>query len=258
MPLTVLHLAPHPDDEAIGAICTLLALRDAGHRVINLACGLGRPDQHARRRAEVEEACARAGFELVVAEPPLAISRADDLAAAQERLAGMLRDLVGDVDLVVCPSPHDRHHGHEVVARAVRDVLRETGTRWWMWGMWGELPLPTLFSAFGEAMLDRAQHVLAAHAGEVARMDYPTLLRCRAATSRILGSERIWGFGADMRPGPFAELLTEAEAREGDFTAGQPRVLDAADPLPPLAGDRPLDWWLDAPSFTQQVGPAGV
>jgi len=31
----VLHLAPHPDDEALGAPATLLALRDAGHRVIN-------------------------------------------------------------------------------------------------------------------------------------------------------------------------------------------------------------------------------
>jgi len=34
----VLHLAPHPDDEALGALgapATLLALRDASHRLIN-------------------------------------------------------------------------------------------------------------------------------------------------------------------------------------------------------------------------------
>ena len=40
---------------------TLMALRDAGWRIVNLACGLGRPAQHQRRRAEVEEACRRAG-----------------------------------------------------------------------------------------------------------------------------------------------------------------------------------------------------
>jgi LmbE family N-acetylglucosaminyl deacetylase len=44
--LTVLHLAPHPDDEVLGAGATLLGLREAGHRVINLACSRGRPDQH--------------------------------------------------------------------------------------------------------------------------------------------------------------------------------------------------------------------
>ncbi len=257
MPVTVLHLSPHPDDEAVGAICTLLALRERGHRIVNLACGLGRPEQHARRRAEVAEACARADFELVCVEPPLAISRGDDLPAAERRLADILREMVADVDLVVSPSPHDRHHGHEVVARPVRDVLRQTGTRWWMWGMWGELPLPTLFSGFEAPLLDRALHVLAAHAGELERMDYPTLVRCRAATARILGSERIWGFGADMRPEPFGELLTEAEARDGAFTAGPPRALDPADPLPPLPGGRPLDWWLDAASVTDRAAAAG-
>jgi LmbE family N-acetylglucosaminyl deacetylase len=29
--MLVLHLAPHPDDELIGAPATLMALRDAGH-----------------------------------------------------------------------------------------------------------------------------------------------------------------------------------------------------------------------------------
>ena len=59
--LTVLHLSPHPDDEVLGAGATLLGLREAGHRVINLACSLGRPEQQDRRRAEVTDACRRAG-----------------------------------------------------------------------------------------------------------------------------------------------------------------------------------------------------
>ena len=80
---TVLHLSPHPDDEILGAGATLMGLRAHGHRVINLACSLGRPDQQERRRAEVTEACARAGFELIVHEPPLAISLNDDAFAAR-------------------------------------------------------------------------------------------------------------------------------------------------------------------------------
>ena len=51
--------------------------------------------------------------------------------------------------------------------------------------------------------------------------------------------------------------MTEAEARDGAFTAGPPRALDPADPLPPLPGGRPLDWWLDAASVTDRAAAAG-
>jgi len=43
-----LHLAPHPDDEILGAGATLLALEGAGHEVINLAVSLGRRDERGR------------------------------------------------------------------------------------------------------------------------------------------------------------------------------------------------------------------
>ena len=46
------------------------ALRDAGHEIVNVACSLGRAAQVGRRRADLEEACRRAGFELVVLERP--------------------------------------------------------------------------------------------------------------------------------------------------------------------------------------------
>ena len=92
MPNTLLQLSPHPDDELAGMPATLMALRDAGWRIVNLACGLGRPEQHERRLAELEEACRRAGFELRLCDPPLALSADDDLRAAEvtlvDRLAG--------------------------------------------------------------------------------------------------------------------------------------------------------------------------
>ena len=254
----VLHLAPHPDDESLGAVATLLALRTAGHRVINLACSLGRPAQHARRRAEVAAACDRADFELLIHEPPLAISEDDDLAEAQRLLAETVVRISGQerVDLLVSPSPHDRHHGHEVVGRAARDAARAAGLRWWMWGLGGELPLPTLFSGFGDATLERARHVLAAHAGEVARNDYVRLLGDRAGAAAVLGSERVFGWGGSARRERFAELLTEVAPAAGGLAAGPPRVLDPADPLPALDAGRLLDWWLDAASFTDRVAAA--
>src|SRR5581483_10326231 len=69
---SVLHVAPHPDDELLGAPASLFGLRDAGWRFVNLACSLGRPEQRERRLAELQEACARAGYELLVELEPAA------------------------------------------------------------------------------------------------------------------------------------------------------------------------------------------
>ena len=216
----VLHLSPHPDDEVLGAGATLLGLRAHGHRVINLACSLGREDQRERRRAEVEEACERADFELVVHDPPLGLSANDDAFAARKALAATVERLIADerVQLVVSPDRDDAHHAHKTVAA----VARTAGVPWWSWGLWRDLARPTLFSGFGEERLARLQHVLAAHSGELARNDYAELLRARAVAARVLGAERVFGFGSARRPEPYAELLADG---------GPPRVLDLADPL---------------------------
>lgn len=250
MAVTVLHVAPHPDDEAIAAVATLLGLREAGHEVINLAVGLGRRGQEARRLRELEDACDRARFELVVHEPPLGLSRGDDLDDVQrtvaETIVGMAEER--DVDVLVAPSPHDGHPTHEAVGRAARDALRALPGRapvLWLWGLWADLPLPTLYAPFDDERLARARDVLSAHRGEVARNDYEGLLRARGVAGRVLGSERVFGWGEPMKPGPFAEVLTEVVARDGALLACAPRTLDAAAPLGGLTPEAPLDWWLD-------------
>jgi LmbE family N-acetylglucosaminyl deacetylase len=253
MPLTIVHLAPHPDDEAIGAVGTLLTLRRHGHRVINVVCSEGRPDQRSRRRAEAAEACRRARFVPVFLDPPVGLSSDDDLELGERRLTAEVGSLIrsGVVDLLVSPSPHDGHHGHEVVGRAARAVVRQTGVRWWMWGLWADLPLPTLYSAFDRPTLWRALRVLRAHKGELERNDYVRLVRHRAAANQVVGPERIFGWGSPMASRrPYAELLTEAAASPDGWLAGAPRVLDPAQPLAPMPDDRPLEWWLDARSLT--------
>jgi LmbE family N-acetylglucosaminyl deacetylase len=248
--LTVLHLAPHPDDEAIGAGATLLALQAAGHRVINLAVTLGRPEQAARRLGEVERACERASFELVVH------SARHDLTAAVVTLIDELC-----VDLVVAPSPHDGHHEHERVGRAARDAIdarREaTPPRLWLWGLWADLPWPTLYHGFDEPLMQRTIHVLEAHEGELERNDYRALVRARATANRVLGAERVFGWGAGARPQPYAELLTEIVLDGSEWRTAGARELVASDPLGAAAaeGSRaiPIAWWLTERSFTDRT-----
>jgi LmbE family N-acetylglucosaminyl deacetylase len=246
---TVLHLSPHPDDEVVGAGATLLALRDTGHHVINLAVTLGSDErERPRRLREVQTACARAGFELVVHDPER------DLAAA-------VRALIAErgADLVVAPSPHDGHPRHEAVGRAARDAIeagRGAGPppRLWLWGLWADLPRPTLYHGFDEVLMRQATYVLEAHAGELDRNDYRALMRARATANRVLGAERVFGWGAPGRDQPFAELLMEAVVGEDDWWTTTPRALDPQqpfhDPPEPAAA---IGWWLREPSFADRT-----
>jgi LmbE family N-acetylglucosaminyl deacetylase len=255
-----LHFAPHPDDELIGAPATLMALRDAGWRVVNLACGLGRPEQRRRREAELREACSVAGFELLIPEAPVGLSGADDRGAAATALRDLIRAAIEELAprIVLSPSPHDRHPAHELVARALAGVLAERSDpppRWWMWALWGALPLPSLGTGFDRARLDQILAALSAHRGELRRNDYRLLVKARAVMNAALGPELLFGFGAERRPDvPYAELLTDVALQDKRWLLGPPRWLDPKAPLPDpterelgdglLAPSEPIKWRL--------------
>jgi LmbE family N-acetylglucosaminyl deacetylase len=255
---TVLHVAPHPDDEAVGSPGALLHLRDRGWRVVSVIASLGFEEQRARRRGEAEEASRRAGFEPVFLDPPLDIDLGGDLAQAVRRVATELPAIVKehDASIVVSPSPHDVHHGHEAVGRGVQRamaVLPPT-MRWWMWGVWGDLPVPNLFHPFGARIMQRASHILDAYTGELERNDYQRLLSGRAAATAVLGSERVFGFGSPAASAhPYAEVLTEVRLIDGRFMASEPHTLDEG-PFPDSAFKLDLTAWLDSPSVREMVG----
>jgi LmbE family N-acetylglucosaminyl deacetylase len=224
--MLVLHASPHPDDELIGAPATLMALRDAGHEIVNLACSFGRPDDAATRRAELEEACRRAGFELVADTEPVELLR--------ER----------SFDLVIGPSPHDRHPAHETIGRALVAAAPE---RLWLWGLWGALPFPTTIVEYDDTRLGEILHALEAHESQVSRNDFRRLVTGRGLASTVLGPELVFGFGSTGLAGPYAELTTEV-VRTGDgWRLGAPRVLDTDEPFPEPT-DRDIGGWLHAPS----------
>ena len=258
----VVHVAPHPDDEAVGCPAALLHLQDRGWHVVSVIASLGFPEQWERRRSEAEEASLRAGFEPVFLDPPLDISLRDDLARATARVASELPPIVRGygATIVVSPSPHDVHHGHEVVGRGVQRAVESSlppTLRWWMWGVWGDLPSPNVYLGFGEDELARVLHILEAYAGELERNDFRRLVTGRATANAVLGSERVFGFGSPaVSPRPYAEVLTEVRHLHGRFMASEPHELDEGRaPEPAFSLD--LSAWVRSPSAHQLVGPIG-
>ncbi len=255
---TVLHVAPHPDDEAVGCPGSLLHLRDRGWTVVSVIASLGFEEQWSRRRAEAEEASRRAGFVPVFLDPPLNLDLDGDLDAAVHRLASELPAIVQqhDASIVVSPSPHDVHHGHEAVGRGVQRALAvlPPTVRWWLWGVWGDLPAPNVFYAFGENVMQQAADILEAYSGELERNDYRRLLTGRAAANAVLGSERVFGFGSPaVSTLPYAEVLTEVRLLDGRFMASKPHTLDEG-PFPDSGFETDLTPWLDSPSVHELVG----
>jgi LmbE family N-acetylglucosaminyl deacetylase len=255
---TVVHVAPHPDDEAVGCPGALLHLLDRGWRVVSVIASLGFPEQRDRRRSEAEEASHRAGFVPVFLDPPLDLDLDADLALATRRIATELPGIVEahGASIVVSPSPHDVHHGHETVGRGVQRAMAALPptVRWWMWGVWGDLPAPNVFYGFDSSVLDRALHILEAYEGELARNDYRAFLSGRAAANAVTGSERVYGFGSPAASAlPYAELLTEVRLVDGRFMAAEPHSLDQG-PEPSALYDVDLTPWLDSPTVHEMVG----
>jgi GlcNAc-PI de-N-acetylase len=248
---SVVCVSPHPDDELLGAPATLMALRDAGWEVINLACSLGRARDRDRRRRELIEACRAARFELVIPDGLAPIGSGDDLGLAQGILAAAIVEVLkrSTARLIVGPSPHDAHHAHEVVGRAIRDAveLRGEAIRVMFWGLWGDLPIPNLFVPFDAARLLEAQRALGLHAGELARNRYDRLLKNRAAAAAVLGPERVFGFGTAGTGHEYAELLIDVGwSPSAGWKLAAPRMLDPGDLGEANGAD--IGWWLHTPS----------
>jgi hypothetical protein len=143
----------------------------------------------------------------------------------------VVRDWVADrlrgtePTLVVGPQPHDIHEAHELAGRALQGALEhvDSSARWW--GVWAELPNPTVLMPYSERRLDEILHVLAAYKGEVERNDYRALVRGRGLVGASSGSERVFGVGAATAAAErYADLVTEVWRHDGTWRLGGPTI----------------------------------
>jgi LmbE family N-acetylglucosaminyl deacetylase len=212
-----LIFSPHPDDECIVGGLALRLLREGRRRVINVAVTLGSNRQRrAGRLAELREACAYLGFELVTSAPDglsavTAKSRAEQPDAWREKvdvIAGLLRR--HRPELIFLPHERDWNGTHIGVHHLVRDALAAAGdaapcltveTEFW-----GAMDDPNLMVELTAEQVGALMAATSFHVGEVQRNPYHLLLPAWMQDNVRRGGEVVGGQGGAAPDFTFATL----------------------------------------------------
>ncbi|MDL5159867.1 PIG-L deacetylase family protein [Actinomycetospora termitidis] len=168
-PGRVVVLAPHPDDETLGAGATLAAWARAGTAVVVLAVTDGEashpgsptlsPTQLAARRVDERTAALR---ELGLGGAPVIRAGLPDGGVARHRdeLAAALAGVVAPGDTLLAPVVGDGHPDHDAVAEAASGagvpVLRYA-IWWWHWARPEDLDATGAVAVTGDDEARRAK-----------------------------------------------------------------------------------------------------
>ncbi|WP_134740927.1 bifunctional PIG-L family deacetylase/class I SAM-dependent methyltransferase [Nocardioides sp. 503] len=202
----VVVLAPHPDDESLGAGGLMATAHALGLTVELVLCTLGEashPDSPthtpqrlaALRRDEAVAALA----ELVPAATPTVLGLPDGgVAASEEELVTRLVEVVGDgrATLLVAPWRHDGHPDHDAAGRAAATAAARTGAMLWEYPVWAwhwGRPDDAPWSRLHRLDLDPAarsakRRAMAAHRSQVAP------LSAQAGDETLLGPDLLAHF----------------------------------------------------------------
>ncbi len=198
---TLLVVAPHMDDDAIGLGGTLALHQELGSELHVAFCAAGAtPEADRVRRAEARHAAELLGYRSVdflgFREGHLSPSEAD-LARA---LADLLRKLAPRQ--VFCPFFTDHHRDHTAAAMALAEALRETRLtpEVWAYEIWSPLWPNTAVDI--TRAVERKRTAIDAYASQVADVHY---------TDGTLGLNRYRGIRAYV---PYAEVFYVATAKD--------------------------------------------
>jgi len=126
----ILVVAPHPDDETLGAGGTIAKFAEQGHYVFVLVVSGHLPPLYAREHYERTEAEAKRAFEQLGVAQFQFLEIPATMVAAQpvHVLNGRISAVVGEVapQIVLCPFP-DRHVDHRAVFDSVQVATRPVG-----------------------------------------------------------------------------------------------------------------------------------
>ncbi|HNX49930.1 MAG TPA: PIG-L family deacetylase, partial [Thermoanaerobaculaceae bacterium] len=177
-----LVLAPHPDDEVLGAGATLAAAAALGCELTTVCVTSGGAQGEAPAREREAEAASR---ELGLAAPEFWRLPDRGLGAADRELGRRVDDVLARVapDIVLVPSPVELHPDHRSVAWALRGALRRRSLWGWrrglpLWVAAYEVSVPILPNLLvkGDATWEQKRRALACYDSQLAIRPYEAVM----------------------------------------------------------------------------------
>jgi LmbE family N-acetylglucosaminyl deacetylase len=245
----VLVFSPHPDDECIIGGLALRLLREAGMAVVNVAVTQGsKRERQAERLAELRQACAFLGFELLQTSPTgleqiNPRTRAEDRATWDASVA-IIRAILETQRPTVLFAPHDTdwNSTHVGTHHLVMDALARMPAEFSCWVVetefWGAMATPNLMVESSTVEVGDLVTATTFHVGEVRRNPYHLLLPAWMQDNVRRGGELVGGQGAAAPDYTFATLYRLRRWEQGKlvrlYEGG--RSLSSAQPAGTLLG----------------------
>ncbi len=227
IPVVVMILSPHPDDESIVGALPLRLLHENNVHVVNVAVTLGsNEDRQEERLRELSEACELLDVENVVLD--------ESWAKKAKELKSLLQKY--QPALVLAPHSKDHHPTHIRTGELLKKVLPQSkqGPVLVAWTeFWGQMASPNLLVEVPREILELQMRALEKHAGEVARNPYHLRLPAWMMDNVRRGAELIRGKG-EAAPGfAFGVLYKLQLFKAGKFSTPKLRspILPAEEDL---------------------------
>jgi N-acetylglucosamine malate deacetylase 1 len=212
VPLTVLILSPHPDDESIiGTLALRLALENNA-RIINVAVTVGsNKSRQAERIKELKNACKLLDMECCFLS--------ENWKTKEKELKALI--LKHNPSLIIAPHSKDLHPTHIKTGLLLKKVLTSMKKQLLLvaWSeFWAPMSKPSLLVEAPIEILELQMNALQKHVGEISRNPYHLRLPAWMMDNVRRGSELLDGVGADAGQMAFGVLYQLQLFKDGKFT----------------------------------------
>ena len=208
----ILVVAPHPDDETLGAGGTITKFSDQGNKVFVLVVSGHLPPLYTREQYEVTVHEAAAAFKILgvaasrFLEIPATMVASEPTSSLNKQIFNIVADL--HPDIVLCPFP-DRHVDHRVIFDSVMVATRPVGVGCGIellaayetlsethWNAPHIEPnfVPNLVIDI-TAQQERKMHALGCYASQIAVFPGARSIEAALALAKFRGTQAGFGFG---------------------------------------------------------------
>lgn len=212
LPLTVMILSPHPDDESIVGSLALRLQHENNAHIVNIAVTLGsNKDRQKARMQELENACEILEMENVYLD--------ENWKTKEKELKSLIQKY--QPQIIIAPHVKDFHPAHiktgELLKKVLTSLKKVNAVVAWS-EFWGPMTKPNLLVEVPLEIIELQMRALEMHVGEVSRNPYHLRLPAWMMDSVRRGSEVVGGKGAEAKQMAFGVLYQLQVCKGGKFS----------------------------------------